>query len=69
MGTGDGYYTQNCNISREASEFQKELDADGQFVTGAFPSIYGGSMPSASKTALNIKCLVSGSSKLQTTGK
>jgi hypothetical protein len=36
---------------KEATDFQKELDADGQFVTGAFPSIYGGSMPSASKTA------------------
>lgn len=42
---------QTANFPKEAVEFQKELDADGQFVTGAFPSIYGGSMPSASKTA------------------
>jgi len=49
---GDGFTTlKTATYPREASEFQKELDSDGQFVTGAFPSIYGGSMPSASKTA------------------
>jgi hypothetical protein len=40
-----------ATFPKEAVEFQRELDSDGQFVSGAFPSIYGGSMPSASKTA------------------
>lgn len=40
-----------ATFPKEANDFQQSLDSDGQFVTGAFPSIYGGSMPSASKTA------------------
>lgn len=40
-----------ATFPKEANDFQADLDSDGQFVTGAFPSIYGGSMPSASKTA------------------
>lgn len=35
---------------KEAEEFKKSLDADGQFVLGDFPSIYGGIMTGGSKT-------------------
>lgn len=35
---------------REAEEFKKALDADGQFVLGDFPSIYGGAQTAGSKT-------------------
>lgn len=52
-GTLDsGFATlKTATFPKEANDFQQSLDSDGQFVTGAFPSIYGGSMPSASKTA------------------
>lgn len=52
MGLEAGFATlKTATFPKEANDFQQELDSDGQFVTGAFPSIYGGSMPSASKTA------------------
>jgi hypothetical protein len=35
---------------KEAEEFKKTLDADGQFVLGDFPSIYGGVQAGGSKT-------------------
>jgi hypothetical protein len=40
-----------ATFPKEASEFQQSLDTDGQMLSGAMPSIYGGAMPSASKTA------------------
>jgi hypothetical protein len=36
---------------KEVNEFQLELDHDGQFVTGAFPTIYGGAISGGGKTA------------------
>jgi len=48
----DGFHTiKTATLSNEYTEFDKSLDALSQFVTGAFPSIYGGSQPTGSKTA------------------
>lgn len=48
----DGFHTiKPATLSNEYTSFTKELDAKGQFVTGAFPSIYGGQSGVGSKTA------------------
>jgi len=39
-----------ATFPKEAEEFKKSIDADGQFVLGDFPSIYGGAMQGGSKT-------------------
>jgi hypothetical protein len=40
---GNSFYTsERATLSKEVPAFAEQLDADGQFVTGAFPSIYGG---------------------------
>jgi len=52
MGLDAGFTTLKTAVfPKEANDFQQSLDQDGQFMSGAFPSVYGGAMPSASKTA------------------
>jgi hypothetical protein len=36
------YASRTATLTQEAKEFSSELDQDAQFVTGSFPSIYGG---------------------------
>jgi len=48
---GDAFTTLKTAVyPKEAEEFKKTLDADGQFVLGDFPSIYGGVQSGGSKT-------------------
>lgn len=48
----DGFHTlKTATVSQEVDVYVKRLDQDGQFVTGAFPSIYGGPAQGGSKTA------------------
>jgi len=48
---GDSFTTlKTAAYPRESEEFKKSLDADGQFVLGDFPSIYGGVQSGGSKT-------------------
>lgn len=48
----DGFHTvKTASLSNEYTEFDRGLDQTAQFVTGAFPSIFGGANTSGSKTA------------------
>lgn len=40
----------SASLSREVDEFQDRLEQYGQFISGAYPSIFGGSMQGGSKT-------------------
>jgi hypothetical protein len=40
----------SATLSQEVDEFQNRLEQYGQFISGAYPSIYGGSMQGGSKT-------------------
>lgn len=49
---GAGFHSvQTARLSDGLDVYIGRLDADGQFVTGAFPSVYGGPSVSGSKTA------------------
>lgn len=49
---GDGFYVNKPAIlSPEVDSITKEMDQDAQFVTGSYPSIYGGAGTGGSKTA------------------
>jgi len=49
---GDSFHTlKTATLSEEADLFHRKLDDKGQFVSGSFPSIYGGPATSGSKTA------------------
>jgi hypothetical protein len=45
------YEEKTATLSKEVQPFVQQLDQDGQFVTGSFPSIYGGPTASSSRTA------------------
>lgn len=46
------FYTQDrATLSKEIPQFVQQLDKDGQFVVGSFPSIYGGPGEGNSRTA------------------
>jgi len=48
---GNSFYsTTRATLSKDAPTFQKSLDQDAQFVTGSFPSIYGGPSEGKSRT-------------------
>jgi len=48
----DAFYEGNrATLSRELAGFSKQLEQMGQFVTGSFPSIYGGAAEGKSRTA------------------
>ena len=48
---GDAFTTlKTATFPKEAEEFKRSLDSDGQFVSGDFPSIFGGAANSGSKT-------------------
>lgn len=48
----DGFYAYKpASLSQELDVFVRRLDSDAQFVSGAFPSIFGGQSLSGSKTA------------------
>lgn len=48
---GDAFHSEKpSSLSREVDFFSGKLEAAGQFVTGAYPSIYGGQNDSGSKT-------------------
>lgn len=48
----DAFHTMSpATLSQEVGPFRQSIDADGQFVVGSFPSIYGGTSESGSKTA------------------
>lgn len=48
---GDHFFqTKNATLSREVDAFFARLESRGQLVTGAFPSIYGGTLTEGSKT-------------------
>lgn len=44
------YTSKTASLSREVDLFRQSLDQDGQFVSGAFPSIFGGTNQGGSKT-------------------
>lgn len=47
----DSFHTiKSATLSREVEDFQGRLEQYGQFISGAYPSIYGGSMQGGSKT-------------------
>ena len=49
---GSAFHTiKTATLSQETDVFMERLDEKGQFVTGSFPSIYGGANTSGSKTA------------------
>lgn len=49
---GNSFYTSaRATLSREVGGFIKQLDQDGQFCVGAFPSIYGGPAEGKTRTA------------------
>lgn len=49
---GDSFFTQDrATLSKEVPMFAKQLEQMGQFVTGAFPSIYGGIQDAKTRTA------------------
>jgi len=49
---GESFHTiKTATVNDEMENFIKRTDADGQFVSGSFPSIYGGPNTSGSKTA------------------
>lgn len=48
----ESFYTDKpASMSDEMTEYRKAIDQDAQFVTGSFPSIYGGPASGGSKTA------------------
>lgn len=48
---GDNFYeTKSASLSKEVPEVEQSLDGDAQFVSGSFPSVYGGPAESGSKT-------------------
>lgn len=48
---GDAFHSEKpASLSREVEFFANRLEGAGQFVTGAYPSIYGGQNDSGSKT-------------------
>lgn len=48
----DGFYEgARATLSKEVPGFMAQLDKDGQFVAGSFPSIYGGPADGKSRTA------------------
>jgi hypothetical protein len=48
----DSFTTLNTAVfPKESIEFQAEIDADAQFVSGGFPSIWGGQLSGGGKTA------------------
>jgi hypothetical protein len=48
----ESFYTDKpASMSDEMTEYRKAIDLDAQFVTGSFPSIYGGPATGGSKTA------------------
>jgi hypothetical protein len=44
------FETGRATLSREVGPFQQQLDKDGQFVVGSFPSLYGGPGEGKSRT-------------------
>ncbi len=44
------YSTKNASLSREVDAFMDRLQSIGQLLSGAFPSIYGGTLEEGSKT-------------------
>jgi hypothetical protein len=45
VGLSGGFFQpHSANLSKETAEFRAKQDENAQFVTGAFPSIYGGSL-------------------------
>lgn len=49
---GDKFFEQGrASLSKEVPAFQAELEKAGQFVVGAFPSVYGGPSTGKSRTA------------------
>lgn len=49
---GDAFFEgSRATLSREIAGFSKQLEQLGQFVTGSFPSIYGGAAEGKSRTA------------------
>lgn len=49
---GNSFFsTRGATLSQEVSQFGKQLTQDGQFESGAFPSIYGGIQEGSSGTA------------------
>lgn len=44
------YQFNSATLSKEVEFFFQRLDSDGQFVTGAYPSIYGGQLSGGSQT-------------------
>jgi len=49
---GDAFYeVKTATLSAETLPFGQEVQQLGQFVSGALPSLYGGSQPNSSKTA------------------
>ena len=48
----DSFFTDKpASMSEEMTQYRKAIDQDAQFVTGSFPSIYGGPATGGSKTA------------------
>lgn len=51
MGLETAFYQQkNASLSKEVGEFYHELDQKAQFLSGVFPSIYGGYLQEGSNT-------------------
>lgn len=49
---GDAFHTlKTATLSQETELFSRKLDEKGQFVSGAFPSVFGGANTTGSKTA------------------
>jgi hypothetical protein len=49
---GDAFFTNTpTTLSRDVPAYREQLDADAQFVSGAYPSVYGGPNTGGSKTA------------------
>jgi len=49
---GDAFYeSSRATLSKEVAEFSENLEKLGQFVSGSFPSIYGGAAEGKSRTA------------------
>lgn len=50
-GLSDSFFTiKTASLSEEVPNFKNQLDQDGQFVLGSFPSLYGGTQEGGSKT-------------------
>lgn len=51
-GLGDAFFTTaTATLSQEIDPLRQHIDQDAQFVTGSFPSVYGGPAIGGSKTA------------------